>query len=81
MKAVVFHGIGDIRLDSVPEPKIEDEPVTIVQDERLRWPDTFSQGPDGAMYVTASHIQDMRWYRPERPLQVHTALFRFEPTG
>jgi threonine dehydrogenase-like Zn-dependent dehydrogenase len=23
MKAVVFHGIRDIRLDDVPEPKIE----------------------------------------------------------
>jgi hypothetical protein len=25
MKAVVFHGIGDIRLDSVPEPKIQEK--------------------------------------------------------
>ncbi len=24
MKAVVFHGIGDIRLDDVPEPKIQE---------------------------------------------------------
>jgi hypothetical protein len=24
MKAVVFHGIGDIRLDNVPEPKIQE---------------------------------------------------------
>jgi threonine dehydrogenase-like Zn-dependent dehydrogenase len=23
MKAVVFHGLGDIRLDDVPEPKIQ----------------------------------------------------------
>ena len=23
MKAVVFHGIGDIRLDNVPEPRLE----------------------------------------------------------
>jgi hypothetical protein len=22
MKAVVFHGVGDVRLDDVPEPKI-----------------------------------------------------------
>ena len=25
MKAVVFHGIGDIRLDRVAEPKLKDE--------------------------------------------------------
>lgn len=25
MQAVIFHGIGDIRLESVAEPKINDE--------------------------------------------------------
>jgi hypothetical protein len=33
-----------------------------VTDPRLRWPDTFSQGPDGAIYITASHIQDSPWF-------------------
>jgi threonine dehydrogenase-like Zn-dependent dehydrogenase len=31
MKAVVFHGIGDIRLDSVPEPRIEQPTDAIVR--------------------------------------------------
>jgi threonine dehydrogenase-like Zn-dependent dehydrogenase len=31
MKAVVFHGIGDIRLDSVPEPKIIDPQDALVR--------------------------------------------------
>ncbi|MEW6117597.1 MAG: zinc-dependent alcohol dehydrogenase [Nitrospirota bacterium] len=31
MKAVVFHGIGDIRLDDVPEPKIQDPHDAIVR--------------------------------------------------
>lgn len=31
MKAVVFHGIGDIRLDDVPEPKIEQPTDAIVR--------------------------------------------------
>ncbi len=31
MKAVVFHGIGDIRLDDVPEPIIEDQTDAIVR--------------------------------------------------
>ena len=30
MKAVVFHGIGDIRLDDVKEPKIKDANDAIV---------------------------------------------------
>jgi threonine dehydrogenase-like Zn-dependent dehydrogenase len=31
MKAVVFHGIGDIRLDDMPEPKIQDPTDAIVR--------------------------------------------------
>jgi sugar lactone lactonase YvrE len=53
-----------------------DSLTTLVQDERLRWPDTFSEGPDGAIYVTASHIQDMPWYVKDNPPQVRTALYR-----
>ncbi len=31
MKAVVFHGIGDIRIDNVPEPRIQDPTDAIVR--------------------------------------------------
>src|SRR5213082_121176 len=31
MKAVVFHGVGDIRLDDVPEPTIQDPTDAIVR--------------------------------------------------
>ena len=31
MKAVVFHGIGDIRLDDMPEPKIQESSDAIVR--------------------------------------------------
>ncbi|HYQ92998.1 MAG TPA: alcohol dehydrogenase catalytic domain-containing protein, partial [Candidatus Competibacteraceae bacterium] len=31
MKAVVFHGVGDIRLDNVPEPTIQDPLDAIVR--------------------------------------------------
>lgn len=31
MKAIVFHGVGDIRLDDVPEPKIEEPTDAIVR--------------------------------------------------
>lgn len=33
---------------------------------RLVWPDTFSQGPDGAIYITASHINDSPQYKKGR---------------
>lgn len=51
------------------------EPV--VTDKRLRWPDTLSEGPDGTIYVTASHIQDTNWYKPGAPASLPTALFSF----
>ena len=31
MKAVVFHGVGDVRLENVPEPKIQDQNDAIVR--------------------------------------------------
>lgn len=55
--------------------------TTLVQDERLRWPDTFSEGPDGTIYVTSSHIQDMSWFKPENGPRLPTQLWRIEVTG
>ncbi|WP_419815571.1 L-dopachrome tautomerase-related protein [Glacieibacterium sp.] len=50
---------------------------TVVRDKRLRWPDTLSEGPDGTIYVTASHIQDTMWFKPGAPASIKTALFSF----
>ncbi|HEY0062207.1 MAG TPA: L-dopachrome tautomerase-related protein [Telluria sp.] len=48
----------------------------VVQDPRLRWPDTFSQGPDGTLYVTTSRIQDSALFRPDAPPALPTSLWR-----
>jgi sugar lactone lactonase YvrE len=50
----------------------------LLADSRLRWPDTFSQGPDGAIYVTASHIQDSPWFHITWTDKNFT-LFKFMP--
>src|SRR3954465_13439081 len=55
--------------------------TTLVQDARLRWPDTFAQGPDGAIYMTASHIQDSPWFHKKGWVRIDFALFRFSPPG
>lgn len=52
---------------------------TVVADKRLRWPDTMSEGPDGRIYVTASHIQDTSWFTPGAPASIQTQLFAFPP--
>ena len=51
----------------------------VLTDKRLRWPDTFAEGPDGTMYVTASHIQDTQWFKPGAPPSIRTELFSFAP--
>jgi sugar lactone lactonase YvrE len=52
---------------------------TVVQDARLRWPDTFSQGPDGTIYVTTSHIQDSAFFKPDAPAALPTQLWKLVP--
>ncbi|MBB3564455.1 sugar lactone lactonase YvrE [Rhizobium sp. BK512] len=49
-----------------------------LEDSRLRWPDTFAQGPDGALYITASHIQDSPWFN-EGWTDTSFTLFKFAP--
>lgn len=49
---------------------------TVVRDPRLRWPDTFSEGPDGSLYVTSSRIQDSAFFNREAPLALPTQLWR-----
>jgi sugar lactone lactonase YvrE len=49
---------------------------TVLEDPRLRWPDTFSQGPDGSLYVTTSRIQDSAFFNRDAPLALPTQLWR-----
>ncbi|MCE4225966.1 hypothetical protein HCU64_19635, partial [Methylobacterium sp. C25] len=53
--------------------------TTLVQDPQLRWPDTFSEGPDGTVYVTTSHIQDSADYNPGAPISLPTELWAIKP--
>jgi hypothetical protein len=48
----------------------------VLSDTRLRWPDSMAEAPDGSIYVTASHIPDMPWFRPGAPIAVPTQLFK-----
>jgi sugar lactone lactonase YvrE len=52
----------------------------IASDSRLAWPDTFAQGPDGAIYVTASHIHETAPYNGGKEIRTRPyAVFRFKP--
>jgi sugar lactone lactonase YvrE len=59
------------------------KPELLVKDARLRWPDTFGEGPDGTIYITSSHIQDSAFYQPGAPASLPTELWKvvFEKDG
>ena len=49
---------------------------TVISDARLSWPDSLAEGPDGSIYVTASHLHEMPWFRQGAPNVLPTHLFR-----
>lgn len=49
---------------------------TLVSDPRLSWPDSLAEAPDGSIYVTASRLHEMPWFRQGAPNVLPTQLFR-----
>ena len=53
--------------------------TTLVQDRRLRWPDSMAELPDGQVLLTTSRIQDNDWFKPDAKPGVTTQLWRVRP--
>lgn len=52
----------------------------VVEDPRLEWPDTFSEGPDGAIYITSSHINDEPQFNHGKSTRTKPySVFKFMP--
>lgn len=51
--------ISDLEHSAITRLSPSGELSTLLSSERLRWPDGFSFGPDGWLYVTASALQDV----------------------
>ena len=52
----------------------------LFKDDRLQWPDTFSEGPDGSIYITASHINESPTYKQGKSTRsTPYAAFKFRP--
>jgi sugar lactone lactonase YvrE len=72
--------LSDMEHSAILELRPDHKLVTLLKDERLRWPDGFSFGPDGWLYVSCSALHQVILrntgeIRDHAPYQ----LFRFKP--
>lgn len=52
----------------------------MASDSRLVWPDTFSEGPDGSIYISASHISESPSFNNGRSVRTQPyGVFKFKP--
>mgnify|MGYP000008053752 CR=1 FL=1 len=51
--------LSDIEHSAIVRMKPDASLETLIKDPKLRWPDGFSFGPDGWLYVTSSALQDV----------------------
>jgi len=52
----------------------------MASDPRLVWPDTFSEGPDGSIYISASHINETPPVNEGKSVRTQAyAVFKFRP--
>ncbi len=72
--------LTDVTNDAVTRLAPDGTLERVVEDTILQWPDTLSQGPDGAIYVSASHINNSPPFN--KGLSTRTqpyAVFKFTP--
>ena len=72
--------LSDLTHNAVVRRSPDGSLKTVARDPRLQWPDTFSEGPDGAIYITASHINDSpRFNQGKSTRKLPYAVFKFMP--
>lgn len=71
---------GELYLTSPEDNSIKlwtgERAESVMSDPRLSWPDSMAEGGDGSIYVTASHLHEMSWFRHGAPTVLPTELFR-----
>ena len=55
--------LSDLRTGAIQRRKVPDGKTEMVAaDPRIQWPDSFAQGPDGALYFSCSQINHSPQY-------------------
>jgi sugar lactone lactonase YvrE len=72
--------LSDLQQNAVVRRSPDGKMQTMVTDQRLRWPDTFTEGTDGFIYVTASHINEAPRFNHGKDARAQSyTVFRFHP--
>jgi sugar lactone lactonase YvrE len=72
--------LSDMEHSAVHRLSADGQLQTLVADPKLRWPDGFSFGPDGWLYMTCSALQDVL-FRPHDDVRRHAPyqVWRLRP--
>lgn len=72
--------ISDLEHSAIVRLSPDKELTTLLKDEKLRWPDGFSFGPDGWLYVTCSSLHEVIG-RTKGNMREHAPyqIYRFKP--
>ncbi len=72
--------LSDAESDAIHRMSPDGKMQTLVRSTKLRWPDGFSFGPDGYLYVTCSSLQNVI-FRSRAHVGAHAPyqIFRFRP--
>jgi sugar lactone lactonase YvrE len=72
--------ISDMEHSAILELRPDHRLVTLLKDDRLRWPDGFSFGPDGWLYITCSALHQVI-LKSQFEILGHAPyqIFRFKP--
>ncbi len=72
--------LSDLQDNAVAQLGTDGSVKTVVSDPRLQWPDTFTEGPDGSIYITASHIHETpKFNKGQSTRKLPYTVFRFKP--
>lgn len=74
--------LSDPEHDAVVAMRSDAKLETLLSDDKLRWPDGFSFGPEGWLYFTCSALQHVIMKSPDH-VAAHAPyhIFRFKPGG
>ena len=72
--------LSDMEHNAVVLLKPDRSLQTLLKDEKLRWPDGFSFGPDGWLYITCSALQHILFtHHSSREENAPYQIFRVRP--